>query len=290
MAETTSIESSLHEDRLFPPPAGFSESVGGAWISSLDEYTRLHERSIRDPEGFWGEIAADFVWFEPWRQVLEWNLPDARWFVGGRTNICHNCLDRQIDRGHGDETALVWEGEPMDGATPEIRTFTYRDLHREVCRFAHALRSLGVGKGDIVTIYLGMVPELAIAMLACARIGAPHSVIFAGFSAQAIADRVADAQSRTVITADGAWRRGGVVPLKANVDEAIRKVGVVERVVVVRRTGGEVAWTDGRDRWWHDLVEGAEETCPAEPMDSEAMLFLLYTGQLFWGDRIDHDA
>ena len=215
MRDTTSIETVLHETREFPPPAGFSEAIGGAYVDSLAAYRSEHERSIRDPDGFWSEVASAFHWFQPWERVVEWDLPDAKWFVGGKTNISYNCLERQIEAGHGDEIALIWEGEPIEGAGgPEIRRYTYRELHAETCRFANALRALGVERGDIVTIYMGMVPELAIAMLACARIGAPHSVIFGGFSANAIADRVHDAKSRLIITCDGAWRRGGVVPLK----------------------------------------------------------------------------
>jgi acetyl-CoA synthetase len=273
----TAIESILQEDRLFEPPAGFSDSIGGAHIASMEQYRELFDRSINDPEGFWGEIAGELDWFEPWHQVLDWNLPDAKWFVGATTNISHNCLDRQIAAGHGDDVALLWEGEPVDGGKPEIRRFTYRELHAEVCRCANILKSLGVKKGDIVTIYLGMVPELAIAMLACARIGAPHSIIFGGFSAQAIADRVQDAKSRTIITADGAWRRGKVLPLKPNVDEAIDSVGIVENVLVLKRTGNDVAWADGRDHWWHERAKDVEAECHCEPMDSEDMLFLLYT-------------
>ena len=277
MTEATSIESVLQEDREFPPPSDFSAAIGGAYISSLDEYQKMHRRSIEDPEGFWGEIASEFHWFKPWDKVLEWKLPDAKWFAGGTTNVSYNCLDRQIDQGHGDEVALIWEGEPVGGSGPEVRRYTYRELLAEVCKFANALKGLGVGRGDIVTIYMGMVPELAIAMLACARIGAPHSIIFGGFSAQAIADRVEDAKSKVLVTCDGAWRRGSVVPLKKNVDDAIEMCGLIEHVVVLKHVGEDVPWTDGRDKWWQDLVGGASADCPCEEMDSEDMLFLLYT-------------
>jgi len=273
----TAIESVLTEARRFDPPEDFPNRIGEVHVPSMELYDAMYDRSIKDPRGFWGEIAEDFHWFRPWDEVLEWNLPDAKWFVGAKTNLSYNCLDRQIDAGHGDEIALIWEGEPVETGGPEIRTFTYSELQREVCIFAGTLRRLGVGKGDIVTIYLGMVPELAIAMLACARIGAPHSVIFGGFSAQAIADRIADAQSRTVITGDGAWRRGKVVPLKDNVDRAIEMAGVVENVVVLKRVGNDIAWMPERDHWWHDVVVDADADTPCEEMDAEDMLFLLYT-------------
>jgi acetyl-CoA synthetase len=274
------IESVLQESRIFAPPAGFASSVGGAHVPDLETYRARHRRSIEDPEAFWGEAAEGMTWFRRWKRVLEWEPPDARWFVGGRTNVCHNCVDRQVEAGHGDEVAIIWEGEPLGARGPEIRRLTYADLLRETSRAANALRALGVGKGDVVTIYMGMLPELAIAMLACARIGAAHSVIFGGFSAQAIADRVADAKSRVVITADGAWRRGKVVPLKQNVDEAIRSADIVEKVLVVKRTGaatGAIPWTAGRDHWWHEALAAAPSKCPCAEMDSEDMLFLLYT-------------
>jgi len=293
-ADSASIESVLQESRLFTPPADFAERIGGAYIDSLEQYRAMHQRSIDDPEGFWGEVAKELDWFEPWTpgKVLEWNLPDAKWFVGGKTNICHNCLDRQIAAGHGDDVAMIWEGEPYSlslegegrgegapgrGTGPEIRKLTYKDLHREVCMLANTLKALGVKKGDVVTLYLGMVPELAIAMLACARIGAPHSVIFGGFSSTAIVDRVVDASSRIIITCDGAWRRGKTVPLKANVDEACAQTDLIRTVIVLRRCGNEVAMTAGRDRWWHETIADAAPECPCEPMDSEDMLFLLYT-------------
>jgi acetyl-CoA synthetase len=204
--------------------------------------------------------------------VLEWNLPFAEWFVGGQLNVSDNCLDRHVDAGGGDKVAYHWEGEPGDR-----RTITYRDLLDDVCRLANGLRSLGVGKGDPIAIYLGMVPELPVAMLACARIGAPHSVVFGGFSAAALKDRINDAGAKLVITADGAWRRGAPVPLKANVDEALESCPSVERVVVVARTGGEAGFREGRDLWYHDLVAGQPAECPPEEMDAEDLLYLLYT-------------
>jgi acetyl-CoA synthetase len=271
------IESVLQEKRLFEPPAGFSDSVGGAYVASMDQYREMYERSIRDPEGFWGEFARELDWFREWDRVLEWQPPDAKWFPGATTNLCHNCVDRQVANGHGDQVAIIWEGEPMPGGQPEVRRLTYADLKRQTSRFANALKSVGVKKGDVVTLYMGMVPELAIAMLACARIGAAHSVIFGGFSAQAIGDRVEDASSRIVVTCDGGWRRGKVVALKANVDAAAQNTKLIEKVVVVKRCGNDIEWTGGRDHWWHELIEDVSDDCPCEPMASEDMLFLLYT-------------
>ena len=276
MSDLGNIESILHEDRIFDPPADCSARIGGAYIGSMDEYNNMYKRSIEDPDAFWGEVADELDWFERWDTVQSSGFPDVRWFDGGTTNMCHNCIDRQINMGHGDDTAIVWEGEPCKG-TPEVRTLTYYDLHAEVCKFANALKAKGVKKGDVVTIYMGMVPELAIATLACARIGAPHSVIFGGFSSQAIADRVDDAKSTVVITCDGSWRRGSVVPLKDNVDAAAKLTSYIDTVIVVKRCENEIAWTEGRDHWWSELCEEQEEDCPCEHMESEDMLFLLYT-------------
>ncbi|MBG79336.1 MAG: acetate--CoA ligase [Phycisphaerae bacterium] len=277
MSDDSRIESVLSEQRVFDPPADFAERCGGAWVESMEVYRELHEASVEDPENFWGAIANELDWFEPWTSVLDWDAPDAKWFVNGKINACYNCVDRLINMGHGDQAALIWEGEPVGEEGPEVRTLTYRELHAEVCRFANGLKSLGVERGDIVTIYMGMVPELTIAVLACARIGAPHSVIFGGFSAAAIADRVEDAKSETIITCDGAWRRGSVVPLKANVDEAMKSTDHVKNVVVLRRCNNEIDMHVGRDHFWSDLVEDQSDECPCEPMDSEDMLFLLYT-------------
>ena len=274
------IESTLSEDRVFPPPA--APAPGGSWnVGSLADYRAMHARSIADPEGFWGEIARELRWFEPFGEVCSFSAPDARWFVGGKTNLCFNCVDRQVEAGHGGDVAILWEGEPVDtGGGPEVRRITYAELLEDVSRFANALKSAGVNKGDVVTIYMGMVPELAVAMLACARIGAVHSVIFGGFSAQAIADRVADASSRVIVTCDGAWRRGKVVPLKDNVDSAIAQLGAsspVETVVCLKRTNNEIAWTPGRDRDWAEAVAAAGAECPCEPVDAEDTSFVLYT-------------
>ncbi len=263
---------------MFPPSADFAKEMGECYVPDMAAYTHMWERSVRDPEGFWGDLAREFDWFTPFSKTLEWNLPDAKWFVGGTTNVCHNCIDRQIKSGHGKDVAIVWEGEPtLDGGGHEVVKLTYVELHAHICAFANALKAAGVCKGDVVTLYMGMVPELAVAMLACARIGAAHSVIFGGFAASAIVDRVHDAGSSVIVTCDGAWRRGQVVRLKDNVDAACEKLPGVKTVVVLRRIGHDVAWHNGRDIWWHDAVRDQPASCPAEPMDSEALLFLLYT-------------
>ena len=286
------IESILTENRIFPPPADFDERIGGCYFRSLEEYKKTYQRSLDNPEEFWAEIANQLDWFRPWSRVLEWNAPDAKWFVDGETNICHNCIDRQITNGYGNETAIIWEGEPaqvtsstrqhatiIDGY--EVEHWTYQELHDEIGRCANALKSLGIRKGDVVTIYMGMVPELTIAMLACARIGAVHSIIFGGFSAQAIVDRVIDAKSRIIITCDGSWRRGNVVELKKNVDDACVTLentpNAVDYVVVLKRCHNAITLKDDRDISWHDFLDGCDTECDCEPMDSEDMLFLLYT-------------
>ncbi|MGB7603674.1 MAG: acetate--CoA ligase, partial [Candidatus Sulfotelmatobacter sp.] len=267
------IDSTLRENRVFPPPAEFSAK---AHIKSLEEYEALYKQSIEDPEKFWAGVAQELHWFKPWDKVLEWDLPWAKWFVGGKMNLSYNCLDRHVDRhargGRADKTALIWEGEPG-----EIRRLTYAELHVEVQKFANALKSLGIKKGDRVAVYMGMTPELAIALLACARIGAVHSVIFGGFAAHAIADRVADSECVAIITQDTSYRRGNEVKLKATVDEAMPACHSVKHVVVFKRTGTPVNMVEGRDHWWHDLVAKAGPECAAEPMDSEDPLYILYT-------------
>jgi acetyl-CoA synthetase len=270
------IESTMQENRLFPPPASFSQK---ARIKSKEEYQKLYRESIDQPEQFWGRMAEELHWFKKWDKVLEWNCPTAKWFVGGRTNVAYNCLDRQIAEGKADKTAILWEGEPEQspGQGGEVRRITYKQLRDDVCRFANGLKNLGVKKGDRVTIYMPMVPEAAVAMLACARLGAAHSVIFGGFSSQAIADRVEDAKSDIIITADGGWRRGSVVPLKANVDEALTKTDLVKTVVVLERTGSPISMVAGRDVAWKDVIAGQSTDCPAEQMDAEDLLFVLYT-------------
>jgi acetyl-CoA synthetase len=259
------IDALLEEKRLFPPRPSF---VDRAVVSDRGVY----ERAAEDPEAFWSEQAERLDWIRPWDAVMEWTPPFVKWFVGGTLNASVNCLDRHVDAGGGEKVAYHWEGEPGD-----TRTITYRELLDDVCRLANGLRSLGVQKGDRVNIYLGMVPELPIAMLACARIGAPHSVVFGGFSADSLRDRINDAEAKVLITADGAWRRGQVVPLKANADEAVADCPSIEHVITLRRCANEHPFTPGRDIWYQDLVADQPTTCPPEEMDAEDVLYLLYT-------------
>jgi acetyl-CoA synthetase len=263
------ITSTLHEDRVFNPPDLFRAK---ATVSGMDAYEALYKRSVEDPDGFWSEVANELHWFSPWTDVLEWKPPFAKWFVGGTTNLSYNCLDRHLGSWRRNKAAILWEGEPG-----EERALTYQQLHREVCRFANVLKGLGVQKGDRVAIYMGLVPELAIAMLACARIGAPHSIVFGGFSADSLRDRINDAEAKVVVAADGAFRRGTVVELKHAVDDAVAQCPSVTDVVVFRRTGHQIAMHAGRDHWWHELMEAASSDCPAEPLDSEHPLYILYT-------------
>ena len=263
------LDTVMREDRLFPPPADFAAK---AKIGSLAAYRALWKEAAADPEAFWGKLAAELHWFKPFDKVLEWKEPFARWFVNGKTNVSYNCLDKHLGTPRQNKAALIWEGEPGDQ-----RTLTYQQLHRETARFAGVLKKLGIRPGDVVSIYMPMVPELVIAMLACTRVGAVHSVIFGGFSSEAIADRNNDAKAKLVITADGGWRRGSQLPLKANVDEALKKSPTVEKCVVLRRVGNQVHMQEGRDFWWDDLVAEAPADCPAEPLDSEHPLFILYT-------------
>jgi acetyl-CoA synthetase len=264
------IEHVLEEARLIAPPEEFRAN---ARVSSLEEYEKMYKQSIEDPETFWGDVAGDLHWFKKWDRVL--NKDDApfyKWFEGGTTNLSYNCLDRHLDTWRKNKAAIIWEGEPGDQ-----RILTYCELHRQVCKFTNVLKNLGVGAGDCVAIYMPMVPELAIAMLACARIGAPHSIIFGGFSAAAIVDRVNDGDSKMIITADGGYRRGGVVDLKGAVDEAVDQCPTVENVVVVNRTDSDVTMKEGRDVWWHEAMEDASEDCPAAELDAEHPLYILYT-------------
>ncbi len=263
------IESVLSEARKFPPPAAFSQRAS---IKSLDEYDALCRRAEQDPEKFWGECANQLAWFKPYDKVLEWNFPFAKWFVGGNINASYNCLDRHLTDGRRNKVAFIWEGEPGDS-----RILTYQMLADEVGRAANALKSLGVKEGDRVAIYMPLIPEAAIAMLACARIGAIHSVVFGGFSAEALADRINDAEAKLVITADAGWRRGSQVDLKGNVDEALKRADSVKKCLVVRRTGAKVEMRKGRDIWWDELVPSQSPNCPAEQLDSEHPLFTLYT-------------
>ncbi len=263
------IDSTLRENRLFPPPPEFSAK---AHIKSLEQYELLYKESIEDPERFWATVAGDLHWFKTWDKVLEWDLPWAKWFVGGKLNLSYNCVDRHALGTRAHKTALIWEGEPG-----EIRRLTFAELHVEVQKFANALKSLGIGKGDRVAVYMGMTPELAIALLACARIGAIHSVIFGGFAANAIADRVNDSSCVAILTQDASYRRGNEIHLKRTVDEAMAGCPTVKHVVVYQRTGSPVEMIEGRDHWWHDLMAQAAAECPAEQMDSEDPLYILYT-------------
>ncbi|MBN1863729.1 MAG: acetate--CoA ligase [Victivallales bacterium] len=278
------FECSSGRSEEFAPSADF---VARSRVSSLDEYKKNYKSSIDDPEAFFAEQAAkNLFWRKKWDNVLDWNPPDATWFAGGRLNVSENCLDRHLGTPREDKAAIIWEGEPVGKeGTPEIRRITYKRLHEDVCRLANGLKSLGCSKGDRAIIYMPMVPEAAIAMLACARIGMIHSVVFGGFSAQAIAERTSDCRASVIITADGGYRRGEVVPLKKAVDEALGIISSakspaspeIENVVVLKRTGQEVEMLPGRDVWWHDLLAGASSECPAEEMDSEDILFILYT-------------
>ncbi|HEY3121556.1 MAG TPA: acetate--CoA ligase [Vicinamibacteria bacterium] len=263
------IDTTLKEARVFPPPPAFQKA---AHLKSLEDYRTIYRRSVEDPESFWAEQAGVLRWSRKWERVREWKAPDAKWFVGGRLNIADNCLDRHVETWRKNKAAIVWEGEPG-----ETRTLTYQQLLREVCRFSNVLRRLGVKKGDRVGIYMPMIPEAAVAMLACARIGATHSVVFGGFSSEALRDRMNDAEAKVIVTADGGYRRGAVVPLKANVDGALVNAPSVEHVVMVRRTGEKVPFHSGRDHWWHELIESASPDAPPEPLDSEHPLFILYT-------------
>ena len=268
--ESGHVHTVMQEERLFPPPGEFSAK---ARIGSLEDYRRLYDEARNDPDGFWDARARELPWTTPYTQVLDWQPPVARWFVDGKINASAACVDHQVARGHAEKPAIVWVGEPEG----ERRVLTYHELQQEVCRTAAGLASLGIKAGDVVSIYMPMTPELVIAMLACARIGAVHSVIFGGFSSEAIAERNNDAEAVAVITADGGWRRGSMLPLKANVDEALEKSPSVKHVIVLKRTGQPIEMVEGRDIWWHDLVEKMPWDTPAVPMDSESPLFILYT-------------
>jgi acetyl-CoA synthetase len=262
---SSAVEALLKEKRKFVPPKEF---VKRANVNRASVY----KEAARNPTRFWERFAKELDWFRPWKTTLQWKAPYAKWFVGGKLNVSYNCLDRHVVTPRKTKAAIIWEGEPGDS-----RVLTYWDLHREVNRFAAALKRAGVKKGDRVTIYMPMVPELPIAMLACARIGAPHSVVFGGFAPEALRDRIHDAESRVLITADGGFRRGGIVPLKKNVDEALKECPDVDTVIVLKRTRQEIAMQAGRDVWWDDFIKDAPAYCAPEKMDSEDMLYLLYT-------------
>jgi acetyl-CoA synthetase len=262
------LEALLKEDRKFRPPPEFVARAN-------ESDPAVYDRAAADPEGFWADWAGRLHWFEPWREVLKWKPPHAQWFIGGKLNASYNCLDRHLSGWRRNKAALIWEGEPGD-----VRTFTYHDLHREVSKFANVLKSLGVRKGDRVAIYLPMIPEAAIAMLACARLGAPHSVVFGGFSSESLRDRINDADAKLLVTADGGYRRGRIVPLKEAADKALEETPGIRNVVVVRRGAGlqvPVHMKDGRDHWYEDLMADAAPACAAEPVDAEDLLYILYT-------------
>ena len=267
---TTNIDSILHEERVFPPPKSFSES---AHIKSMEELERLRAEATANPEAFWQRYAEqELHWFKKWDSVLKWEPPHAEWFGGGKINIAYNCLDRHLNTWRRNKAALIWEGEPG-----ETRTFTYQQLHTEVCKFANVLKHANVQRGDRVALYMPLIPELAIAMLACARIGATHSVVFGGFSSSALIDRINDASCKLVVTADGGWRRGGEVKLKPAVDEALKETPSVNACIVVKRTGSSIHMEGGRDFWWHELMETVDADCAAEELDSEHPHYILYT-------------
>jgi len=266
---SSSFESSLREDRIFPPPAEFASQAS---IRSREQYDALYRRSIEDSDGFWAEQAQLLDWFQPFHTVLEWDAPHAKWFTGGTLNLCYNAVDRHAQGARASKTALIWEGEPG-----EVRSLTYAELHIEVQRFANVLKNLGVKKGDRVAIYMGVSPEIVLAVLACARLGAVHNVVFGGFAAHALADRMADSECRVLITQDAGFRRGQEVPLKSIADEAVARTPGVEHVLVYRRSGRDVPMKEGRDHWLHEELAKVSSECPAEPMDSEDPLFILYT-------------
>ncbi|HIL69591.1 MAG TPA: acetate--CoA ligase, partial [Verrucomicrobia bacterium] len=278
------ITSVLNEERVFPPSKEFSKT---AHVKSMAQYRKMYRESIDNPEAFWAARAKEeLVWIKPWKKTLQWKTPDAKWFSGGQINVSENCLDRFLDTPIANKAAIIWEGEPDSDENPgEQRTLTYRQLHREVCRFANVLKANGIRKRDRIIIYLPMVPEAAIAMLACARIGAVHSVVFGGFSAQSVADRIQDCGAKAVITSDGSFRRGSIVPLKQNVDDSLKIKGpdkkllssTIEKVIVLRRTGEKVTMKRGRDVWWHEEIQKVGSHCPPAKLDSEHPLFVLYT-------------
>ncbi|HZP81219.1 MAG TPA: AMP-binding protein, partial [Chthonomonadaceae bacterium] len=265
--DSQTIGTDWQQNRTFPPPPEFTRQANA-------NDPEIYARAERDFEGFWAGWAKELEWTKPWDKALEWNPPHAQWFVGGQLNVSANCLDRHLNGPRRDKRAIVWEGEPGDQ-----RTLTYAELSQEVNKFANVLKSLGIKKGDRVAIYMPMVPEAAITMLACTRIGAPHSVVFGGFSAESLRERINDCEAKIVVTADGYWRRGNIVPLKKTTDEAIAECPTIEKAIVLRRVGEktQIEMKPGRDLWWHDLMANASADCPAEPMDAEASLYILYT-------------
>ncbi|MEJ7849679.1 MAG: acetate--CoA ligase [Pyrinomonadaceae bacterium] len=269
MSESLSIESLQTETRVFPPPAEFAAN---AHVKSFEQYEAMYAEAAKDPAAFWAKQAEELHWFRKWDTILEWNEPFAKWFVGGKLNVSYNCLDRHLETERRNKKAIIWEGEPG-----EIRTLTYEELHGKVCKFANVLKKLGIHTGDRVALYMPLIPELSIAMLACARIGATHTVIFGGFSADAIRDRVIDCQVKLIVTADGGYRRGKEIKLKEIVDEAAAECPTVENIVVFKRSNSPIEMKSDRDHWWHEIVETVEAECPAEELDSEHPLYILYT-------------
>ena len=264
------LSESMSEQAVFAPPAEFAAA---AHVGSLEAYRDLYQRAEENPEQFWGDLAEkEIFWYQKWSHVFEWHPPFVKWFVDGRTNASANCLDRHVEAGQGDKVALLWEGEPGD-----TRRITYAEMLAEVCRFANGLKELGLKAGDRAVIYMPMVPEAVVAMLGCARLGVTHSVVFGGFSAEALKARIQDLEAQVVLTADGGWRRGREVKLKPAVDEALSDCPTVKHVVVYERTKSGAAMVDGRDVWWHDLVAGKAAECAPEQLDSEHPLFVLYT-------------
>src|SRR5438552_8013825 len=266
LAESNTIDTLLLEKRRYPPPEDFASQANATADLYEQDFEQVWEREGRER----------VTWFEPFSRLYEWELPYAKWYIGGKLNVCFNCVDRHVEQGLGDKTAYYWEGEPED----DRRVITFADLQHEVVRFANALREVGVKKGTPVGIYMGMVPELPIAMLACTRLGAPHTVVFGGFSAESLSDRLNDMECEYLITQDEGWRAGKKVPLKQNADDALDQSPTVKKALVVRRTGGDIQMKDGRDLWWHDVVDRQSDdpsSCPPERMDSEDLLYLLYT-------------
>lgn len=269
-ASQSSFTSVLEENRTFAPSAAFSKD---AHIKSMDQYKKMYKESLLNPEKFWSSIAEELHWFKHWTKLKTWKAPDAKWFIGGKTNISYNCIDRHLTTWRRNKAAIIWEGEPG-----ETRILTYQTLHRDVCKFANVLKKLGVNKGDRVAVYMGMVPELAVAVLACARIGAVHTVVFGGFSAEALKDRINDAEAKLVITQDGAVRRGSIVPLKPAVDKALESCPTVENTIVYKRLSDyPLAMSSGRDHWWHEIMQSVNDQNDAAELDSEHPLFILYT-------------
>ena len=266
MADKNPAIEALSENRRFKPDKNFTANAN---IKDAE----IYERANADPEKFWSEMAEELDWFKKWDTVLDWNPPDSKWFLGGKINVSYNCIDRHLKGTRRNKAAIIWEGEPGDW-----KVYTYKDLHREVCKFANGLKSMGVKKGDRITIYLPMVPELAIAMLACTRLGAVHSIVFGGFSPESLSDRMNDSQSKILITANGGYRRGKIIPLKTNADEALETSPTVEKVIVVNRAqDSPVNMVENRDVWWEDVIKGQPIQCDPEQMDSEDLLYLLYT-------------